>query len=121
MERDDFAVGVLVGVLVGNGHFGGDGRQAQITLKMHVDHAAFFAWLERCFPGGTLYGPYDHGGRRYYQWMGRGQYLRDVLVPLLDDHLTAEIDRPAFLRYLTMKERYRLQRPRTRPSGEMTT
>jgi len=105
---EPFEVGVLVGILVGEGHFGGDGRQPQITLRMHVDHEALFRWLVRRFPGGRLYGPYDHGGRRYYQWMARGRYLRDVVVPLLDRHLTADLDEKSHRRYLAMKERYQL-------------
>ena len=68
----DIDIGVLVGLLVGEGHFGGDGRQPQITLRMHVRHEALFHWLEREFPGGKLYGPYHHSGRHYYQWMARG-------------------------------------------------
>src|SRR4029079_14938199 len=69
-----FDVGFLVGLLVGEGHFGGDGRQAQVTLRMHVRHEAIFRWLERTFPGGRLYGPYHHGGRDYLQWMAPGPY-----------------------------------------------
>ena len=72
----EYELGVLVGLLIGEGHFGGDSRQPQITLRMHVRHAAMFRWLERTFPGGRLYGPYDHGGRRYYQWMVRESEFR---------------------------------------------
>ena len=68
-------------MLVGEGHFGGDGRQPQVTLRMHVRHEALFNWIERTFPGGKLYGPYNHDGRHYFQWMARGNYLREVLVP----------------------------------------
>src|SRR5262245_24853141 len=32
---DDFSIGFLLGLLVGEGHFGGDGRQPQVTLRMH--------------------------------------------------------------------------------------
>jgi hypothetical protein len=59
-------------------------------------------------PESRLYGPYSHGGRDYYQWMARGRFLRDELVPLLDRHLTAELDDWAFQRYSTMKARYAL-------------
>jgi|SRR5439155_14704625 len=121
MADDRVNAGVLVGVLLAAGHFGGDGRQAQITLKMHIDHSALFAWIERHFPGGRVYGPYHHGGRHYYQWMARGEYLQDVLVPILDEHLTTELDASAAQRYLTMKERYRLQRRLEPLSGEITT
>lgn len=73
---DQLALGILLGVLIGEGHFGGDGKQPQITLRMHVRHERLFAWLERQFPAGRLYGPYTHGGRSYYQWMARGEFLR---------------------------------------------
>ena len=102
----EFEHGLLIGILVGEGHFGGDGRQPQVTLRMHVRHEALFRWLEFTFPGGRLYGPYTHGERHYFQWMVRGPYLRDVLVPLLDRHLTPEIDAHAHGRFQEMKERY---------------
>ena len=101
-----FDIGFLVGLLVGEGHFGGDGRQAQVTLRMHVRHEAIFRWLERTFPGGRLYGPYHHGGRDYLQWMARGPYLRDELVPLLDRWLSPDLDRHSFDRFQLMKARY---------------
>ncbi len=101
-----FDVGYLVGLLVGEGHFGGDGRQAQVTLRMHVRHEAIFRWLERTFPGGRLYGPYHHGGRDYLQWMARGRFLRDELVPILDRWLSPELDRHSFERFQLMKARY---------------
>ncbi|MCB2223404.1 MAG: hypothetical protein KQH83_04425 [Actinobacteria bacterium] len=101
-------MGVLVGVLVGEGSFGGDGRQPQVTLRMHIRHRALFTWLTDTFPGGRLYGPYHHGGRSYYQWMARGAFLRDVLVPVLDRHLTPDVDEYAWERYQSMKEKYRV-------------
>ena len=101
-----FDFGFLVGLLVGEGHFGGDGRQPQVTLRMHVRHEAIFRWLEREFPGGRLYGPYNHGGRHYLQWMARGPFLRNELVPLLDQHLSPSLDRHSFDRYQLMKSRY---------------
>jgi hypothetical protein len=105
----DFELGLFTGLLIGEGHFGGDGRQAQITLRMHTDHEALFRWILRTLPeGGRLYGPYEHGGRRYYQWMARGPYLRDVIVPMLDRTMSPTIDEKSFRRYGAMKERYRL-------------
>ncbi len=103
-----FDVGFLLGLLVGEGHFGGDGRQPQVTLRMHTDHESLFRWIERTFPGGRLYGPYHHGGRSYYQWMARGAFLRRRLLPLLERHLSAELDEKAFGRYRAMRERYGL-------------
>ena len=95
-----FEEGLLFGLLVGEGHFGGDGRQPQVTLRMHVRHERMFRWLEKTFPQGRLYGPYRHGGRHYYQWMVRGQFLREGLVPFLaarrahmDDHVAQRFDK----------------------------
>lgn len=101
-----FDLGFLVGLLVGEGHFGGDGRQPQVTLRMHVRHEAIFQWLEQTFPGGRVYGPYNHGGRHYLQWMARGPFLRDELAPLLDRLLSPSLDRHSFDRYQLMKARY---------------
>lgn len=102
----DFLEGVLVGLLVGEGHFGGDGKQPHVTLRMHTDHETLFAWIMRSFPGGKLYGPYRHGGRSYYQWMARGVYLRETLLPILDRRLRPDLDRKGFERYVQMKQRY---------------
>ena len=104
----DFDIGLLIGLLVGEGHFGGDGRQPQITLRMHTDHKLLFEWLDKTFDGGKLYGPYHHSGRSYYQWMLRGQYLRGVIVPLLDEYLPDDLDGKASKRYQEMKQRYQL-------------
>jgi hypothetical protein len=101
-------IGILVGVLVGEGHFGGDGRQPHVTLRMHTDHEALFLWIQDRFPGGKLYGPYHHGGRSYYQWMARGEYLRETLMPILEEHLHEGLDARTFGRYQNMKERYSL-------------
>lgn len=102
-------IGRFVGILVGEGHFGGDGKQPQVTLRMHTRHETLFRWIERTFPGGRLYGPYEHGGRRYYQWMARGAYLRTVLAPLLSEHLTEDFDAYAYGRFADMCERYSIE------------
>ena len=108
LELSSFEEGFLVGLLVGEGHFGGDGRQPHVTLRMHTDHEALFRWLERRLPESKLYGPYHHGGRSYFQWMARGAFLRRQLLPLLERRLTAELDGKAYRRFVAMKERYRL-------------
>ena len=56
----------------------GDGKQPQVTLRMHTRHEALFNWLVERFPETRLYGPYHHGGRSYYQWMARGRVLVDA-------------------------------------------
>jgi hypothetical protein len=105
----EFESGFLIGILIGEGHFGGDGRQPQVTLRMHTDHERLFRWLERRLPDGKLYGPYHHGGRSYFQWMARGEFLREQLVPLLDSRLTPELDGKAYERYVEMKRNYGLR------------
>ena len=102
----EFEIGLLTGLLVGEGTFGGDGRQPHVVLRMHVRHEALFLWVERTFPGGKLYGPYSHGGRNYYQWMARGPYLRDHLVPLLESRLSPHLDGHSYERFVAMVARY---------------
>jgi hypothetical protein len=105
-ELSDFDRGVLIGLLIGEGSFGGDGKQPQVTLRMHTRHEALFAWLMERIPDAKLYGPYHHGGRSYYQWMARGRVLvRDVL-PLLQSELDAGLDGYAATRLQDMCERY---------------
>jgi hypothetical protein len=104
-DQNDLAVGFLLGLLVGEGHFGGDGRQPQVTLRMHVRHEETFEWLRRTYPGSALYGPYHHGGRSYYQWSARGRYLREFIVPLVQRH-RALLDAYTAARFDTMCERY---------------
>ena len=110
MDLDGRETGFLIGVLLGEGHFGGDGRQPQVSLRMHTKHERLFRWLVEHVPDGKLYGPYTHGGRSYFQWMIRGSALREGLVPLihanrdlLDEHTAARFD--------AMCERYRIALP----------
>ena len=37
-ELSDFQRGLLLGILIGEGHFGGDGKQPHVTLRMHTRH-----------------------------------------------------------------------------------
>src|SRR5688572_20552149 len=104
---DPFDEGYIVGLLVGEGHFGGDGKQPQITLRMHVRHEGTFLWLMRTFPESKLYGPYLHGGRNYYQWMARGRFLKEVMVPLVEGRLD-RLDQHVATRFLAMCARYRM-------------
>lgn len=106
MELTDFERGVVVGLLVGEGSFGGDGKQPQVTLRMHVRHEAMFLWLTERFPDSRLYGPYHHGGRSYFQWMARGTMLVRDLLPLLEGELTDELDGYATERFRDMCSRY---------------
>ena len=98
--------GIVVGLLVGEGHFGGDGRQPQVTLRMHVRHEALMRWLVARLPRSRLYGPYHHGDRHYFQWMARGEALVADLLPLLERHVTPELDTHAYERLTAMTDGY---------------
>ena len=105
-DLTDFERGVVLGLLIGEGSFGGDGRQPQVTLRMHTRHEALFRWLVTRLPDTKLYGPYHHGGRSYMQWMARGRALVSDLLPLLELELQPEIDAYAHARFEAMCERY---------------
>ncbi len=105
-ELNDFDAGFFVGLLVGEGSFGGDGKQPQITLRMHTRHEALFRWLIDRFPRSKLYGPYNHGGRSYYQWMARGRVLVEDVLPLLEEYLGGDLDGHAAGRLDEMLSRY---------------
>ncbi len=115
-ELSDFDRGFLIGLLVGEGSFGGDGRQPQVVLRMHTRHEAIFRWLEARFPNCRLYGPYHHGGRSYYQWMARGRALVEDLLPLLEAEINPERDAWSAERFHAMCTRYAsvIQRERER-------
>jgi hypothetical protein len=101
-----FDRGVVIGVLIGEGSFGGDGKQPQITLRMHTRHEALFRWLQDRFPRTRLYGPYGHGGRSYYQWMARGVALVEDVLPLLEEADIGALDGYAAQRLHDMRDRY---------------
>ncbi len=105
-ELTEYDEGVVVGLLVGEGSFGGDGRQPQITLRMHTRHETLLRWLLERFPRTRLYGPYHHGDRSYFQWMARGRALVEDVLPVLESALGPEIDGYASARLDDMRDRY---------------
>jgi hypothetical protein len=105
-ELSDFDRGFFIGLLVGEGSFGGDGRQPQVVVRMHTRHEAMFGWLEAHFPHCRLYGPYHHGGRSYYQWMARGRALVQDVLPVLDAMDLGHLDGHAAERYHEMCRAY---------------
>jgi hypothetical protein len=105
-DLSEFERGFLAGLLAGEGSFGGDGRQPQVTLRMHTRRETIFCWLQKCFPDSRLYGPYHHGGRSYFQWMARGRVLVRDLLPLLERDLRPEIDSYTRERLDAMLQRY---------------
>lgn len=105
-DLSEFDRGVLVGILIGEGSFGGDGKQPQITLRMHTRHEAIFRWLEAAFPRTKLYGPYHHGQRSYFQWMARGEALVEDVLPILEASLGPDLDGYAAARLDAMRTTY---------------
>lgn len=102
----DLERGIVSGLLLSQGSFGGDGRQPQITLRMHVRHERLLRWLAERFHRTRVYGPYHHGDRSYFQWMARGRPLVEDVLPVLEEVITPELDPPATARLAEMRERY---------------
>ena len=98
--------GLIVGLLIAQGHFGGDGRQPQVTVRMHVRHEALMRWLHARLPRSRLYGPYHHGDRSYFQWVARGPALVEDVLPVLDELIVPELDAHAAARLQEMRDRY---------------
>ncbi len=105
-ELSDLERGIVAGLLIGEGHFGGDGRYPHVTLRMHTRHEALFHWLVARFPRTRLYGPYNHGGRHYYQWMARGAALAEDVLPVVEGVLDDNLDDHVAARLRAMRERY---------------
>jgi hypothetical protein len=88
----DFEKGVILGLLIAEGHFGGDGRQPHVTLKMHVRRERLLRWINNRVRWSRLFGPYLHSGRHYFQLMFRGPAITQSLGPMLRSLPWAEID-----------------------------
>jgi hypothetical protein len=105
-ELSDFDKGLILGLLIGGGHFGGDGKQPQVTLRMHVRHERLLVWVNNRIRWSRMFGPYHHQGRHYLQLMFRGPALRQELGPLLYRTPWAEIDDHSYGRFMAMLARY---------------
>jgi hypothetical protein len=102
----DVDQGLIAGILMSEGSFGGDGKQPHIILRKHVRHESLMHWLVARFPRSRLYGPYHHGNRSYYQWVARGPVLVEDVLPLLDGLVVPELDAYAAGRLSDLHERY---------------
>lgn len=106
-----FEKGFVLGLIVGEGHLGGDRLQPQITIRMHVRHLPLLRWVNSLLPGGALYGPYEYAGRRSYQLMFRHAYLRQIVVPMLSRLPWSRIDPHSYARFQAMLRRYCIDAP----------
>jgi 16S rRNA (guanine527-N7)-methyltransferase len=79
----DFERGLLAGILIGEGHFGVDGRTPHVVIGMSARHETFLRHLQSLLPGARLYGPYHYRGRFFFRLVLRGKGLRPA-VELFD-------------------------------------
>jgi len=114
--------GIVAGLLIGEGHFGGDGKSPQIVLKMHVRHEPLLRWLADAFPRSRLYGPYEYDGRHFFQWMARGAALASDVLPVLEEVGLERYDAHAGARLQAMKDNYSafIERARARDARAAT-
>ena len=111
---DRLELGILIGLFIGEIHFGGDRQQAHVTLRMSKKHLHVLEWAKERFPLAKLYGPYtyvykDGKPRTTYQLMFRGAVLKNQLVPVLNSYDWSLIAPHVYSRYLAMKEKYKLE------------
>ena len=98
--------GLVAGILMSEGSFGGDGKQPHVILRKHVRHEQLMRWLVARFPRSRLYGPYHHGDRSYFQWVARGPALVEDVLPVLEELVVPELDPHAAGRLQDMCGRY---------------
>jgi len=109
--------GLVAGILMSEGSFGGDGKQPHIMLRKHVRHETLMRWLVARFPRTKLYGPYHHADRSYFQWVARGPALVEDVLPVLDELVVPGLDAHAAGRLADMHERYGPYIARVRARG----
>lgn len=72
----DFSQGLLLGLLIGEGHFGVTNRGEPIlVVGMHIRHEAFLRHIQTLLPGSILYGPYEYNRRHFFRLQLRGSAL----------------------------------------------
>jgi hypothetical protein len=74
---DQFDIGYLIGLIVGEGSFTGDRRAPLLSVKMRDEDPEPLHRLARTL-GGKVYGPYHHDGRQFFLYHLRGQALRSA-------------------------------------------
>jgi hypothetical protein len=95
------------GFLVGEGHFGGAGRQPHVTLRIHERHEAIFDWLQPPFRAAGSTGRITTAGVTTSSgWHGPSCAANWCLCST--GFPSPDLDRYSFDRYQLMKQRYPL-------------
>jgi 16S rRNA (guanine527-N7)-methyltransferase len=98
-----FRDGFILGLLIGEGHFGLNDGRAEVIIEMHSRHEPLLRWLGDQIPGSKLYGPRVRDGSPSFRWVARSTALREHLIPRLESLPFRELDPHAFSRYERMK------------------
>jgi hypothetical protein len=87
-------IAYCMGLIVGEGSFTGDKLAPALQVRLHDSDPEPLLDLQRVF-GGTIYGPYVHGGRHYVFWKLVGWQLLEAL-PYVDRWLPPSRKRRQF-------------------------
>lgn len=99
----DFEVGFVMGLIVGEGSFTGDGKTYAMEIKMHANDPEPIQYVQRVL-GGTIYGPYTRNKREFWHYLLRGFEMRKH-IRLFYQHLPESRKRRQFLKWA---EKYNL-------------
>ena len=113
----EFEIGYIMGLVVGEGSFSADRQQPYLQLKLNARDPFPLRFLSDRL-GGRVYGPYHHQGRNYFTWLLRGPELRAAL-PLFRDYLPESWKREQFERWLDRHQPF-FSRERTDDSPVIT-
>ncbi len=91
-ELSEFERGVVVGLLIGEGPFGGDGKQPQMTLRMHVRHEAPLSLARGALPASPPLRPLRPRRPQLLPVDGARPALVEDVLPLLEPRRSRRLD-----------------------------
>jgi hypothetical protein len=100
LRVQEFDVGYIMGLVVGEGSFSSDRQQPLLQIRLHARDPFPLRYIADRL-GGRVYGPYRHQTRHYFIWLLRGPELR-AAVPLFRQYLPESWKREQFERWLDM-------------------
>lgn len=71
----EYEKGFIVGLIVGEGCFGGDKQNPGVFIRLHADDPEPLNFVKERL-GGKIYGIYERQGRRFWDYILRGMELR---------------------------------------------